>query len=83
MGKAWIQVSPELLRQALGAPDSARIIGALWIATGARDRLDLLFESPDLRENLFQEPLPTLTPTITREEWDLDPLTRVRWDWNQ
>lgn len=79
MGKAWVHVSPELLRQALGAPDSAQIIGALWIIVDGRDRLDLLFESPDLRENLS---FPILTPTVTRRGWDPDPLARMRWDWN-
>jgi len=71
MGQARINVSEQLLRQALHMPDDVTILNVrlTW-----PHRIDLLLESPELPDVPEGNDPPMLNPNVTRIE-------RYEWDW--
>jgi hypothetical protein len=66
----WVDVSTDLLREALHAPFNAHIVGARFDFD--RRTVGLLFDSPDLPAT--EGTIPTYSPTVTREQ--------AVWRWN-
>jgi len=73
-GLAWVEISEELLRQVLHAPNDCKIVGADFKYAHI---VRLLFSSPELPD---VEDIPTVLPTVTRKPeeyiWQWQPAWR-------
>ncbi len=71
VGFATVDISPELIRQALHMPDDTAIIGAAMFHSCVR----LVVCAPGLPGAFGEEPPPVVEPTVTRKPEEFV------WDW--
>ncbi len=75
MGRAYFDVSPQLIIDALKIPEGTQLYGAEW--SFAVDCLRLYVMSPDLPDTLAGACPIRVVPTITESDGG-----SIKWDWN-